>query len=530
MASMAGGGAALAQAVRAAYAAGQSDYGMEPLVLTDDQGAPVGPIGDGDAVVFCCRRGEREVQLTEAFVEPGFRHFPRRALRDLIFVTLTLYHDKFVNLPVAFAPAEVTETLGEAVSRAGLRQLRVAESEKAAHIAYFLNGCRARPFPGEDHVRVPSRHGVPWEDAPEMSLPQVAGRVIAGLQEGYALIAANVANGDVIGHTASRPAKIACAAAIDRHLGPMVDAAVAAGYVVLVTADHGNLEVMARPDGGPHVAHTANAVPLVLIDAHAPSPALLAPALLAPGSLADVAPTVLHALGLAAPAAMTGRSLAPGHAWGARRVLLLILDGWGCGAADEGNPIHLALTPVWDGLLAHYPHTQLLAAGPAVGLEEGKPGNSEAGHLNIGAGRVVVQDDVRLDQALQDGSFAANPVLRGALEKVRQRGAALHLLGLLSERSSHGSIAYPLAILRMAREAGVQRAWLHLILDGRSTAPGSAPAMLAALDARLTEIGLGQVASAVGRGFALDRDADYDKTRLAYEAMVLGRGRPCPPA
>lgn len=522
MASLAGGGAALAQAVRAAYAAGQSDYGMEPLVLVDGRGAPVGPVRDGDAVVFCCRRGEREVQLTEAFVEPGFRHFPRRALRDLTFVILTLYHDKFVHLPVAFAPAEVGETLGEVVSRAGLRQLRVAESEKAAHITYFLNGCHAQPFPGQDDVRVPSLHGVAWEDAPEMSLPLVADRVIAGLQEGYALIAANVANGDVIGHTASHPGKIACAAAIDRHLGRMVGAAVAAGYVVLVTADHGNLEVMARPDGGPHVAHTASPVPLVLIDARAPAPALLVS-----GSLADVAPTVLHALGLAVPAAMTGRTLAPGHAWGARRMLLLILDGWGCGAADEGNPIHLASTPVWDGLLAHHPHTRLLAAGPAVGLEAGKPGNSEAGHLNIGAGRVVVQDDVRLDQALQDGSFAANPVLRSALDGVRRRGAALHLLGLLSERSSHGSIAYPLAILRMAREAGVRRAWLHLILDGRSTAPGSAPAMLAALDARLAEIGLGQVASAVGRGLALDRDGDYDKTRRAYEAMVLGRGRPC---
>ncbi len=340
MASMAGGGAALAQAVRAAYAAGQSDYGMEPLVLTDDQGAPVGPIGDGDAVVFCCRRGEREVQLTEAFVEPGFRHFPRRALRDLIFVTLTLYHDKFVNLPVAFAPAEVTETLGEAVSRAGLRQLRVAESEKAAPITYFLNGCRARPFPGEDHVRVPSRHGVPWEDAPEMSLPQVADRVIAGSQEGYALIAANVANGDVIGHTASRPAKIACAAAIDRHLGPMVDAAVAAGYVVLVTADHGNLEVMARPTAGRTWPTRPTRCRWCSSTRTHPLPRFSRPRCwrLAPW---PTWPPRCSTPCLAAPAAMTGRSLAPGHAWGRA---VCSSSSWTVGAA--GRPMK-ATPSIW---------------------------------------------------------------------------------------------------------------------------------------------------------------------------------------
>lgn len=513
------GGLSMARAVRAAYADGQSDYGLGPIVLVDGAGRPVGPIRDGDAVVFCCRRGEREVQLTEAFVDPDFARFPRRPLRDLSFVILTLYHDKFAHLPVAFAPTRIADTLGEAVSRAGLRQLRVAESEKIAHVTYYLNGARAEPFPGESDAALPSQHAAPWDRAPAMSLPQVADRVIEGLAEGHDLIAVNVANGDVIGHTTSREAKIACAAAVDRHLGRMLRAAADAGYATLVTADHGNLEVMAHADGAPHVAHTDSPVPFVVVDPAAPVPARLRD-----GSLADVAPTVLHALGVAPPPAMTGRALAPGHVWGARRALLVILDGWGLGRADDTNPIHLAPTPAWDGLLARWPHATLAASGEAVGLGPGKPGNSEAGHLNIGAGRVVLQDDVRLDLAMRDGSFSSNPVLLETIAAARERGAALHLIGLLTHRSSHGSIQYPLAIMAMARRAGLEPAFLHLIFDGRSTEPGSAPALLADLEARLAEIGLGRVASGVGRGIALDRDGDYVKTRLAYEAMVLGRG------
>lgn len=516
------GGAALADAVQGLYRQGQSDYSLEPLVLVDDHGKPIGRIQDGDAVVFCCRRGEREIQLTEAFVDPNLDRFPQREFQDLTFVTLTLYHEKFQDLPVAFAPTRVEDTLGEIVSRAGLRQLRVAESEKYAHVTFFFNGGNGQPFPGEDDVRVPSPQGIAFDRVPELSLPQVSAQVLRGIEEPYDLIVANFANGDVLGHTQNRDAKIECAALVDARLGQVIDAAVAAGYVTLVAADHGNLEKMLRPDGTPHVSHTANLVPFALIDPHGQSRAYVRD-----GKLAGIAPTVLHALDLAPPDAMTSETLAPDHDWGGRRrVLLLILDGWGIGKNDGTNPIWLAPTPVWDYLPERYPCARLEAAGEAVGLRPGKPGNSEAGHMNMAAGRVVLQDDVRLDLAMRDGSFYRNETLCGAIDEVRRRNTSLHLIGLLTEKSSHGSIDYPLALLRMAADNGLRRVYLHLIFDGRSTEPGSAPAMLERLESQVDEIGVGQIVSGVGRGIALDRDGDYDKTRRAYDALVSGVGKP----
>ncbi len=518
------GGKALAEAVRELYREGQTDYSLEPVVLVDERGEALGRVRDGDAVVFCCRRGEREIQLTEAFVDPTLTHFPRREFQNLTFVILTLYHEKFKDLPVAFAPTQVADTLGEVVSRAGMRQLRVAESEKFAHVTFFFNGGNSQPFAGEEDVRVPSPKGILFDQAPELSLPQVAAQVVQGIGRGYDLIVANFANGDVIGHTQSRQAKIACAEAVDHALGNVVDAALAADYVTFVTADHGNLEEMTNPDGTPHVAHTANPVPFVLIDPRGPSDAAVRD-----GRLSDVAPTVLRALGLAQPDAMQGNGLAPNWPWGERRrVLLLILDGWGLGKQDETNPIFLAHTPAWDRLLSQHPHSALQAAGDAVGLKPGKPGNSEAGHMNIGAGRVILQDDVRLDMAMKDGSFYTNETLCRVIRQTRDRGASLHLLGLLTEKSSHGSIDYPLALLRMAKAAGLDRVYLHIIFDGRSTEPGSAPALLEKLESRVREIGVGRIVTGVGRGIALDRDGNYAKTRKAYDALVFGAGRKHP--
>jgi 2,3-bisphosphoglycerate-independent phosphoglycerate mutase len=517
------GAAALAGGVKSLYAEGQTDYSLEPLVLVDEAGRPLGRVRDGDALIFCCRRGEREVELTEAFTEPGFSHFPRPAFHDLDFVILTLYHEKFKDLPVAFAPTRIPDTLGETVSRLGLRQLHTSESEKFAHVTFFFNGGNNQPFAGEDDVRIPSPKGVPFDQVPELSLPQVAEQVLHGIEEKYDLIVANFANGDVIGHTANNEAKVRCAALVDRWLGQVVEAARRAGYVTLITADHGNLEEMIGPDGTPHVAHTANPVQFILIDPA--KPATLSPR---DGKLADLAPTVLSALGLAQPSAMSGATLAPAYDWGGRRrVLLLILDGWGIGREDAGNPIYLARTPVWDELICRYPSSRLQASGEAVGLQAGKAGNSEAGHMNIGAGRVVPQDDVRLDLAMQDGSFYTNEVFLGAIDDVKRRGASLHLLGLLTEKSSHGSIHYPLALLEMARDRGLKDVFLHVIFDGRSTEPGSAPALLEKLEAQVAEIGIGQVVSGVGRGIALDRDGNYAKIQRAFEALVLGRGKAC---
>jgi 2,3-bisphosphoglycerate-independent phosphoglycerate mutase len=345
--------------------------------------------------------------------------------------------------------------------------------------------------------------------------------VLLGIEQKYDLIVTNFANGDVIGHTTNREAKIRCASLVDRRLGLVVEAAKSANYVVLITADHGNLEEMFNPDGTPNVAHTTNLVPFILID-----PAWSSTTCLRDGKLADLAPTILSALNVEQPACMQGVTLTPGYRWGRRRhVLLIILDGWGIGRNDNSNPIYLAETPVWDALTHQYPCSQLQAAGEAVGLKAGKAGNSEAGHMNIGAGRVVLQDDVRLDLAMQDGSFYTNEILCNAINNAKMRRKSLHLIGLLTKKSSHGSIDYPLAILKMAKQRGHEQVYLHVIFDGRSTEPGSAPALLEKLETQIDEIGIGKVVTGMGRGIALDRDGNYDKIEHAYLALVAGVGK-----
>jgi len=513
----------LIETVRRMYVEGQTDYSFEPLVVVEENGLPIGRIHPGDAAIFCCRRGEREIQLTEAFSDPAFPHFPRPEFFPIEFVILTLYHEKFKDLPVAFAPSRIKGTLGEAVSRAGLRQLRTSESEKFAHVTFFFNGGTSEPFRGEDDFRVPSPKGIPFDQVPGLSLPDVEERVIQGISQGYDLIVTNFANGDVIGHTANREAKIRCAEIIDETLGRVLAAAQRSGYVTMVTADHGNLEQMLNEDGNPHVSHTANEVAFIVID-----PSRKEKPILRDGVLADVAPTVLSAIGVDKPEVMEGANLVTDVDWGGKRkVLLIILDGWGIGAQDETNPIFLADTPVWNGLLKDNPWSRLRAAGEAVGLEPGKAGNSEAGHINLGSGRIVSQDDVRLDRAMLDGSFFTNEVICGTIDSIRSRGSSLHLIGLLTEKSSHGSIEYPLAILKMAKNHGLEKVFLHLIFDGRSTDPGSAPELLKKLQIEIGKIGAGRIASGVGRGIALDRDGNYEKTKRAFDLMVSGTGRKC---
>lgn len=518
---LARGGTALADAVRQMYRQGQTDYSLEPMVLVDGDDQPIGCVRDGDAVIFCCRRGEREIQLTEAFTDPGFDRFPRASLRDVTFVLLTLYHEKFKDLRVAFAPTKIKDTLGEVVSRANLRQLRIAESEKFAHVTFFLNGGTNQPFAGENDICVPSPKGIPFDQIPELSLPQVVAEVLRGIEQRYDLIVTNFANGDVIGHTSNRYAKIKCAEMIDEQLDRVITAARAADYVTLVSADHGNLEAMMNADGTPNVSHTANPVPFALID-----PCGKSCGDVREGTLADLAPTILQVLGVAQSSVMNGDTLVPDYDWGGkRRVLLIVLDGWGIGKDDETNPIFLARTPVWNSLLQQFPHSQLQAAGAAVGLQAGKAGNSEAGHMNIGAGRIVLQDDARLDLAMQDGSFFTNEIFSRVMGDVKQRNRNLHLIALLTEKSSHGSIDYPLALLRIARAANLHQVYLHVIFDGRSTAPGSAPMLLEKLERQIAEIGIGQIVSGFGRAFALDRDGNYGKTKRAYDAMVAGIGK-----
>ena len=509
------GGEALAQAVEKLYENGGSEYHFEPMNLYNAQGEPEGLVKSGDGVIFCCRRGERETELTDAFTDPEFRGFQRDRLDPLDFVILTMYSEKYTYLPIAFAPSKVQKTLAQVLSEHGKTQMHLAESEKYAHVTFFFNGGNQHPFKGEDDFRIPSPKGVPFETVPELKLPEVAAKLEEGIDKGYDFIVTNFANGDVIGHTSSDCAKPVACSAISKYVGKTVAHAREKGYTVLVTADHGNIEILHTPEGKAHVSHTTNLVACIALGNGTEK-------LKEHGKLCDVAPTVLSAMGIEKPEEMTGEPLFRFSDTG--KVLLLICDGWGLDAPTENNPIYTADTPEWDALLRDYPWAELEASGPAVGLAEGKTGNSEAGHINLGSGRIVLQDDVRLDNAMKDGSFAKNPVFLDTLKTVRERGTALHLFALLTKKSSHGSIDYPLALADMAKEAGVQNVYVHIIFDGRSTLPGSAPSLVREFGETLEKKGIGLIVSGVGRGIALDRDQNWAKIERTYASLVDGKG------
>jgi 2,3-bisphosphoglycerate-independent phosphoglycerate mutase len=209
-----------------------------------------------------------------------------------------------------------------------------------------------------------------------------------------------------------------------------------------------------------------------------------------------------------------------------RKVLLLILDGWGWREETEANAVRLAHTPHVDALWERYPHTLIQASGPWVGLPEGQMGNSEVGHLNIGAGRVVYQDIVRIDRAIADGSFARIPAFVDAMARVREHGT-LHLLGLVSDGGVHSHQSHLHALLDMAKDRGVRDVCVHAILDGRDTAPHGGERYLALLEGHMAALGLGRIATVVGRYYAMDRDKRWERTRRAYELYTLGTGAVC---
>ena len=208
-----------------------------------------------------------------------------------------------------------------------------------------------------------------------------------------------------------------------------------------------------------------------------------------------------------------------------RPLALIIIDGWGYSPRQDGNAIALAATPYYDELCEQYPQTLLVASGERVGLPAGVMGNSEVGHLNIGAGRVIRMDVSRVDYDIAIGEFFRNEVLVTAMDAVKQRGA-LHLMGLLSDGMVHSSIEHLYALLKMARDRGVSRVFIHCFLDGRDTPPTSAVHYQQALQNKLQEIGIGEIATVIGRYYAMDRDKRWERTQRAYELLVEGHGEP----
>jgi 2,3-bisphosphoglycerate-independent phosphoglycerate mutase len=203
---------------------------------------------------------------------------------------------------------------------------------------------------------------------------------------------------------------------------------------------------------------------------------------------------------------------------------LIIIDGWGHSPRLEGNAIALAATPYYDELCANYPQTFLEASGTRVGLPGGVMGNSEVGHLNIGAGRVIRMDVSRVDHDIATGDFFRNEVLLSVMDGVKKRGKALHLMGLVSDGQVHSSQEHLYALIRLAKQRGHERVFVHCFLDGRDTPPSSAAHYVAALQKKVEEIGCGQIASLIGRYYAMDRDKRWERTERAYELLVKGKG------
>lgn len=292
------------EAIHKSYKDEVTDEFVLPALI---QGSfPEAIVRDGDAVVFFNFRADRARQLTRAFTEEGFQEFPRkRRIALASFVTMTEY-DKTFKLPVAFPPRELTNILGEVVSRSGIRQLRIAETEKYAHVTYFFNGGQERKFPLEDRILIPSAKEVPTYDLkPEMKAPEITARLVQAIRERrYGLVILNYANADMVGHTGNFDATVRACEAVDRCIGQVVKVLQEENGRVIITADHGNAEQMIDYEtGNIHTAHTSNPVPLILVDEELRSSRLRS------GTAIDVAPTILGLFGISQPTEMTGRPL-----------------------------------------------------------------------------------------------------------------------------------------------------------------------------------------------------------------------------
>ncbi len=287
-----------------AYSRGETDEFVKPTaIIPPGETEPV-KIEDGDVLIFMNYRSDRARQITRPFIEPDFDGFERKVFPKLgRFVSLTEYNAEF-DVPVAYPPERLKNVFGDYISQLGLRQLRIAETEKYAHVTFFFNGGREDPFEFEDRILVPSPKDITtYDQKPEMSAGQLTDQLVEAIESGkYDVIVCNYANPDMVGHTGNFDATVRAIEFLDQCIGRVVDAIQKAGGEILITADHGNAEQMVNPDTGqPHTAHTTNPVPFLYIG----RPATLK----ANGALSDVAPTMLTLMDLSQPPEMSGRSL-----------------------------------------------------------------------------------------------------------------------------------------------------------------------------------------------------------------------------
>jgi 2,3-bisphosphoglycerate-independent phosphoglycerate mutase len=291
-------------AVRASYETGVTDEFIKPMVVVDAEGAPVGPIRDGDSVIFFNFRADRARQLTRAIALDEFDGFDRGPRPRVHYATMTVY-DRTFGLPVAFHPQTFSGNFADVLAAHAATNLRLAETEKYAHVTYFFNCGREEPYPGEDRLLVPSQKVATYDLKPEMSAPGITDALVADLGAGtHQTVICNFANADMVGHTGSLEATVAAVETLDRCLGRILTALRSAGGRAIVTADHGNAEQMWDAVlKAPHTAHTSNPVPVILCDESFVGRPLR------DGTLRDVAPTMLALLGIERSKEMTGSPL-----------------------------------------------------------------------------------------------------------------------------------------------------------------------------------------------------------------------------
>jgi len=292
------------EALEEAYKRGETDEFVVPTVVLDASGKPVTTVEEGDSIIFFNFRPDRARQLTYAFCQEDFQGFERKkGFFPVHYVCMTQYDAKLENVHIAYEPLSMKNIFAEVVSGLGLKQLRIAETEKYAHVTFFFNGGVEKPYPGEDRILIPSPKVATYDLKPEMSAYEVTDTVLKKLEEDlYDVIIMNYANPDMVGHTGVYEAAVKAIEAVDECMGRVVDAVIKKNGTVLVTADHGNAEKMIDYETGePHTAHTTNPVPFILISDRKYK--------LRPGKLADVAPTMLKLLGIEKPEEMTGQPL-----------------------------------------------------------------------------------------------------------------------------------------------------------------------------------------------------------------------------
>ena len=291
------------EAIQASYDEGVTDEFIKPIAITGADGQPLATIQEGDAVIFFNFRNDRARELTAVLTQQDMPEFGMKTL-PLHYCTLTPYDASFTGVHILFDKENVQETLGEVVSKAGKKQLRIAETEKYAHVTFFFNGGAESLFENEDRILVNSPKVATYDLQPEMSAPEVTEKLVEAINTGRNdLIILNFANGDMIGHTGIYEAIRTAVTAVDGCVEKVVEAAKAQGYTVLITADHGNADFAVNEDGTPNTAHSLNDVPFIVVNAGEEVKSVK------DGKLADVAPTILKLMGIEQPAAMTGEAL-----------------------------------------------------------------------------------------------------------------------------------------------------------------------------------------------------------------------------